>query len=522
MPLKPDLDAEDATVGSILLSPNCIQIVREHVSADSFTQEPHRLIFRAACSMHDAGKVIDSLTLKDELKQRGDLDRVGGVTFLGDLSSHIPTAANVQHYAAIVAEYEHKHNLRTLLRASVVATSNGETTASIISNLLSGIEELGVRQNDAPQRTDVAELLSKPPPDMEYLIEGVLPRGVLCGCDAQGGAGKSMLAQILVTSICTGRTLLQSFKPTGTMRVLWIESEDPPDEIARRFGRIIRAFDLTPKDCERIAENLTLYASQAFALNRVEHGVVVPTERYRWLVREVERVQPDLIILDPRSHFFAGDENSNADVAAFMNLMKALTTITDTPCSVWTNHHVAKMRETEATSASGRGASAARDATRALWSLTPLSASECAAAGIETASGFVKLEQTKSNWSPLGDGPIYLRRLQGECGGVLVETDMRKMRAEADNARLDAIAKEFATMIGENRENLTIRDISRTPGVDIRHGLKVKLGNHVTIPAVEQAIEHGARAGYLTIDTDPSKPLGAKIPRQIREANSHE
>ena len=104
MPLKPDLDAEDATIGSILLSPNCIQIVREHVSADSFTQEPHRLIFRAACSMHDAGKVIDFLTLKDELKQRGDLDRVGGVTFLGDLSSHIPTSANVQYYAAIVAE----------------------------------------------------------------------------------------------------------------------------------------------------------------------------------------------------------------------------------------------------------------------------------------------------------------------------------------------------------------------------------------------------------------------------------
>lgn len=517
MRLDPNVDAEYAVVGAVLINPATLDSSRAKLNSNAFTYEPCRLTFAAMESLRDQGKPIDALSIKTELESRGTLERVGGVSFLAELSSKVPVSENVGYYAKLVAEQAGKSDLMTLLRSRTDdAARNSKSMAAIISDLLSDLDELGVHANDTPQRTDVADLLRNPPPDVQYLFEGVLPRGVLAGCDAQGGAGKSMLAQILVTSACTGRVLLESFRPSGAMKVLWIESEDPPDEIARRFDRIFRAYDLGENPRTRLAENLTFYAGQSFALNQVLNKVVTPTELYRWLQREVKRVQPDLIILDPRSHYFAGDENSNTDVAAYMNLLKALTSIPERACSVWISHHVSKAHEADASSASGRGASAARDAIRALWSLTPLLKSECEAAGIELTSGFVKLECTKANWTPLGNGPIYLKRLQAEFGGVLVETDMGNMRAEAGNARLDALAREFARMLGDNPEDLTVRDIARKPGTDLRHDLKMKLGNHVTIPAVEKAIEHGVKASYLAIDSNPTKPFGAKIPRQKR------
>lgn len=521
MSLKPNIEAQRAVVGAVLIEPATLGLSRAKVDASSFTDEPCRLTFAAMESLSDQGKAIDSLIVKDELEKRGDLDRVGGVAFFAELSGEVPTSANAEHYAQIVADEAAKAELAVALEARAKDARNGKSAATVISDLLGNLDKLGVRESDAPARTEVAELLENPPPEMEYLFESVLPRGVPAGCDAQGGAAKSMLAQILVTSACTGRELLKSFRPAGAMRVLWIESEDPPDEIARRFDRILRAFDLTENTHERLADNLTLYAGQAFPLNRVENGVVIPTKGYRWLEREVKRTQPDLIVLDPRSHFFAGDENSNADVAAFMNLLKTLTTIPENGCSIWVNHHVSKAKESEASSASGRGASAARDAMRALWSLTPLTKAERDLAGIELASGFVKLECTKSNWNPLGNGPIYLKRLQGECGGVLVETDMRKMRAEAENARLGALSKAFAESIGDNSSDLSVRQICREQGQGIRDDLKAEFGSFMTIPKLRQAIEHGRAAGHLVLEGDQSKSLGAKIPRQKMKGPAH-
>src|SRR5699024_2938500 len=55
---------------------------------------------------------VDLITLSEELKRRDNLENVGGVTYLADLSSGVATTANTKYYCKIVEE---KSILRKLI-----------------------------------------------------------------------------------------------------------------------------------------------------------------------------------------------------------------------------------------------------------------------------------------------------------------------------------------------------------------------------------------------------------------------
>src|SRR5438034_7568311 len=66
-------------------------------------------------ALTERGDVIDPVTLRDELLRRGDLDRAGGMEYLGSLIDVVPTAANVEYHAKIVRD---KAVLRRLIEAA--------------------------------------------------------------------------------------------------------------------------------------------------------------------------------------------------------------------------------------------------------------------------------------------------------------------------------------------------------------------------------------------------------------------
>jgi replicative DNA helicase len=80
-----------------------------------FYKEGHRLLFRAMMSLTERGDVIDPVTLRDELAQRGDLDRAGGMEYVAALIDVVPTAANVDYHAKIIRD---KAVLRRLVEAA--------------------------------------------------------------------------------------------------------------------------------------------------------------------------------------------------------------------------------------------------------------------------------------------------------------------------------------------------------------------------------------------------------------------
>ena len=99
-----DLQAELSVLGSIGLDNACLTGVRGILHVADFYAPDHQIIFQAMIDMADAGTPIDLVTLSARLTVAGQLERVGGSDYLIDIQVKTPSAANVDHYAAIVSE----------------------------------------------------------------------------------------------------------------------------------------------------------------------------------------------------------------------------------------------------------------------------------------------------------------------------------------------------------------------------------------------------------------------------------
>jgi replicative DNA helicase len=128
-----NIEAEQSVVGAMLLEKEAIIRVMEILRPDDFYHDAHRIIFQAITDLFNRAEPVDLITLTEQLRQGGNLETVGGVTYVTALANSVPTAANVEHYAKIVEE---KAILRKLIRAAteIVTTcyNSKEDVESII------------------------------------------------------------------------------------------------------------------------------------------------------------------------------------------------------------------------------------------------------------------------------------------------------------------------------------------------------------------------------------------------------
>lgn len=102
MPASPESEA--AVLASMILDRECIGSVLEKLSVDDFSRIEHQLIFQAIVRLFETSPTLDMVLLRDELKKMGSLEAIGGVEYLVRVVESVPTAANVDYYAAIVRE----------------------------------------------------------------------------------------------------------------------------------------------------------------------------------------------------------------------------------------------------------------------------------------------------------------------------------------------------------------------------------------------------------------------------------
>lgn len=106
-------DGEKGVLCSLLLSPRevsdlCVLRLRP----DAFYIPAHQIIYNLVIEFSDKSKPIDFVSLKQGLKDRNQLEEIGGPEFLSSLYSFVPTAANAAYYIEIVRE---KYLLRRLI-----------------------------------------------------------------------------------------------------------------------------------------------------------------------------------------------------------------------------------------------------------------------------------------------------------------------------------------------------------------------------------------------------------------------
>ncbi len=132
------LDAEMALLGSIMLRPDAIYEVMDMVAPASFYFEKHRNCYETMLELFSKRQPIDLLSLSSRLKERNLLERVGGTSFLTELTSSVPSSANIKHYADIVRK---KYMMRELIEASEFISHLGFNEAGELEEILDNAEK---------------------------------------------------------------------------------------------------------------------------------------------------------------------------------------------------------------------------------------------------------------------------------------------------------------------------------------------------------------------------------------------
>jgi len=131
--LPHNLEAEQSTLGGMLLSQEAVAEVFEMVSASDFYAPKHELIFNAVLTLFGKGEPTDVIAVSDELNKQGNLLKAGGADYLHSLTSYVPTAANASYYAKIVAD---KAVLRRLIEAGTRIAQAGYDSQGEVEDLV--------------------------------------------------------------------------------------------------------------------------------------------------------------------------------------------------------------------------------------------------------------------------------------------------------------------------------------------------------------------------------------------------
>ena len=99
-----DTLAEQAVLGSMLSDKDAVQTALETLKPEDFYREDNKEIFAAMEDIYSVGKEVDIITVGEQLKLRGTLERVGGTQNLATLIDNVPTTSNVARYVEIVKQ----------------------------------------------------------------------------------------------------------------------------------------------------------------------------------------------------------------------------------------------------------------------------------------------------------------------------------------------------------------------------------------------------------------------------------
>lgn len=109
------VEAEESLISAVLLDNEIVLDVLDLVRPEDFYRAAHRKIFSAVVELFSQTEPIDLVTITNKLREKGQLEEIGGATYLAKLMNSVPAAVNPPHYAKIIRD---KASLRKLISKS--------------------------------------------------------------------------------------------------------------------------------------------------------------------------------------------------------------------------------------------------------------------------------------------------------------------------------------------------------------------------------------------------------------------
>ena len=166
-----DLAAEQCVIGSMFFSKKALQKCVESLNKDLFYDERHARIFDCIKELSEKGTPIDITIVTSELNNKKQLSSVGGVEYLSELTTIVPSAANVDEYIKIVRE---KAIRRRLIETAQEIESDGYNWDSSLDELLDKSEKNMMaisKTRTGSEFRSIQEVLFKTQENLEKLSE---------------------------------------------------------------------------------------------------------------------------------------------------------------------------------------------------------------------------------------------------------------------------------------------------------------------------------------------------------------
>jgi len=165
------LEVEEAVLGAMLIEPTSVDMALEELTPSCFYDPRHKMIFEAMSELVNEHTSVDIVTVSSKLRERGNLEAVGGPVVLAGLSEKVGAAAHIEYYVKILKQKSIQRDLITasyeILRDSyddsvkvddLIDEAQSKVYNAIQNNLKKDVQEVGSIINDAMREVRLAVL----------------------------------------------------------------------------------------------------------------------------------------------------------------------------------------------------------------------------------------------------------------------------------------------------------------------------------------------------------------------------
>jgi len=307
------LDAEQALIASCVHDETfetLIKSERQGVTINSFYKPSHQIIWSAMLAMYKNDIAIDLVTITQKISDIGQLDAIGGVSYLNEVTNRVETHAHAIHYIDIVIEMATR---RGLIRASQLMIEGAQEAKS-----MNELEEIAGKMEHHLSKMEVGEGFEltpitdfkTPPADSPDRLIGkyrYICRGGAAMLVGSAGIGKSSMTIQMCAAWGCGRDFL-GIPCAKPLRILLVQAEDDDGDIGEVWDSVRAGLKLGHDEMNMLRENF------AIVRDKVNTGEAF----LRKLPQYIEAHNPDLVVLNPLLSFIGGAIDKQEVTSAFL------------------------------------------------------------------------------------------------------------------------------------------------------------------------------------------------------------
>jgi len=168
--LPSDPQSERLILGSVLIDSSHMETIRDLLAPGDFIVNANSRIWARICKMHDAGEKVDHVTLASGFNDAGELQAIGGVSYLVDLEEGMPRLPNLDSYIQIVRKKSIKRRAIVKCHETALRLANTEEDAAdVFAETERALEDLNGQLTDRASFRTPEEIILDAGGTQQYL-----------------------------------------------------------------------------------------------------------------------------------------------------------------------------------------------------------------------------------------------------------------------------------------------------------------------------------------------------------------